>query len=290
MKNLLHKTIFGKDASLTALLAVGLLIFVGLGCSKLGKSSSSAPIPAIYFGSWTGSDGSTITIRGDGKGDYKSGGTTVDGGTVAVDDAKKELSITFFGIGPTLKIDSPPTADEMKLDGIVYRRNGGFSTSDKTTSPNDSSNTNSSFEIKNGNVKSGDSTGDAPSDSEVESLVKATLSDFADGVDAGDFTDFRAKTSKDFQLTYNPAQVTELFKVFINQKDKLVPVLETVNEKSAAFSPKPEVTTQKGANGKDYRILSAVGTFPTSQTTNFDITYVLENGKWKVLKIRIQYF
>jgi len=45
------------------------------------------------------------------------------------------LSVTFFGIGPTLKIDSPPSGDEMKLGGVVYRR-GGFSTltdSDKSS-------------------------------------------------------------------------------------------------------------------------------------------------------------
>ena len=109
MRNFLHKTIFGKDLRLTAFLAVGLLIFVGLGCFGAGRSGSSAPVPEAYFGSWTGQDGSTLTIRGDGKGDYKSGGTTVNGGTVGIDDAKKELSITFIGIGPTMKIDSPPS-------------------------------------------------------------------------------------------------------------------------------------------------------------------------------------
>jgi len=282
MKNFMREIIYGKNAMVSAFFVIGVFLLVGLGCSGSGKSGDSKTAPPAYLGEWKGQDGSTISIRGDGKGDYKSGGTSVDGGTVEVDETKKELSITFFGIGPTLKIDSPPTGDEMKLDGVTYRRSGGFTTS-PTTDSSKPVKSNSS-DVSKGDVPSDKSKGDAPPDSEVESLVKKTMADFADAIENEDFTDFRANTSKDFQASYTASQVKDTFNVFITQKDKVLPILNRIDENSAKFSSPPRVRTEKG-----YKILVADGEFPTSpNTTKFETEYEWEKGNWKILKIKVR--
>ncbi len=275
MRNLISEFIFGRNAKVSAFFVVGIFLFVGLACSGTGKSDGdSKPTPPAYFGEWKGQDGSTVSIRADGKGDYISGGTKVEGGTVEINEAEKTLSITFFGIGPTLKIDKSPTSDEMKLDGVVYRRSGGFSTlttDSGTTTPQKSTSAN-------------DSDGNLPSDSEVESLVKKTLEDFADGVEQEDFTNFHQNSSKDFQVSLTPSQIKTSFGSFITQKDKVLPILNSVGESSVKFSSPPRIRTEKG-----YKILIADGEFPTSpNTTKFETEYELEKGDWKILKFKIR--
>jgi len=275
MRNLMSEFIFGRNARVSAFFVIGIFIFVGLGCFGSGKSGGdSKPAPPAYFGEWKGQDGSTVSIRADGKGDYISGGTKVEGGTVEINEAEKTLSITFFGIGPTLKIDNPPTSDEMKLDGVVYRRSGGFSTSTKD----------SGMTAPKKSTIASDSDGDLPSDSEVESLVKETLKDFTDGVEEEDFTNFHENSSKDFQVSLTPSQIKTSFGSFIAQKDKVLPILNSVGASSVKFSSPPKIRTEK-----DYKILTANGEFPTSpNTTKFETEYELEKGDWKILKFKVQ--
>lgn len=279
MKNFMREFIFGGNAKASVLFVIGVLVFVGLGCFGGGKSSSSKPVPSEYYGSWTGSDGSTISIRGDGKGDYKSGGTTVDGGSVEIDDAKKELSITFFGIGPTLKIDSPPAGNEMKLNGVTYKRNGG-----STTTTDTKTTTSDTPEPKKSVALNDKADGDTPSDDEVESLVKGTIADFAEGVEDEDFISLYTNASKDFQASYTAPQLKSNFVSFTLQKDKVVPILKGVEDASAKFTSPPSVRTEKG-----YKILTADGEFPTRpNTTKFETEYELQKGSWKLLKFKIQ--
>ena len=140
-----------KKTQLLPSLVLGIFFLVGFACNS-GQVRIRKPISSDYFGAWTGSDdGSTITIRGDGTGDYKSGGTTVDGGTVEINDVDKMLSIKFFGIGPSKKIDKAPSGNQMTLDGVVYRKGGGTDSKPDTTSST--------------------KTGDAPSNSEVEAKL-----------------------------------------------------------------------------------------------------------------------
>ncbi len=279
MKKLWRDFIFGKNAKVSAIFAIGIFLLVGLGCFG-GKSSGSKPIPAEYVGAWTGTDGSTITIRGDGKGDYKSGGTSVDGGTVEIDDAKKELSITFFNIGPTKKIDSPPSGDQMTLDGIVYKRNGGSTTSIQT----EKTTTGTPESKKSLTTDGAISTGDAPSDSEVETLVKATLADFTEGVENEDFITLYTNSSKDFQASYTAPQIKNSFTTFIAQKDKVIPILNSADDTSAKFTEPPRVRMEKG-----YKILVAEGEFPTRPNTiKFKTEYEFEKGKWKLLTFNVR--
>lgn len=278
MKNLIGKFIFGGDSKLSALFVIGILAFVGLGCFGSGKSSSSKPIPSEYFGVWTGQDGSMITIRGDGKGDYKSGGTTVDGGTVAIDDAKKELSITFIGIGPTKKIDSPPANGEMKLDGVIYKRSGGSSTSSTDTkkSVSDSIPTKDS---PNSSEKADASLGEIPEGDERQELVQTTLVQFNDAIQADDFTDFFPTVSKLWQRESSPAKLKETFQLFIDRKIDI----GEVRTMAANFTTKPRIDESKG-----FKELILEGNYDTSPNpTRFKLKYTPEGKNWKLTGISV---
>jgi len=133
-------------------------------------------------------------------------------------------------------------------------------------------------------------SGDVPSDSEINSLVEDTIQDFTDAVERGDFRDFLATTSKDFQYQFSPAGLNQSFKSFIDKKNAVVPILRSARGKTPQFSSSPEVVTEKGADGKNYKILNVKGTYPTNpSTTNFDLQYVLEESSWKVLSIKIRF-
>ena len=284
MNNLWRNFIFGKNAKLSAIFAIGIFLLIGLGCFGGGKSSSSKPIPAEYVGAWPGSDGSTITIRGDGKGDYKSGGTTVDGGTVEIDDAKKELSITFFGIGPTKKIDSAPSGDQMTLDGIVYKRSGGNSTAltdtnSKTTSSPDTKSSPDSKSTNKNYSKADASRGEIPEGDELQEMTQKTLIDFNDAVQAGDFTDFFQTISKLWQRQSSPSKLRDTFKVFVDKKIDI----GAVRTMEANFTSKPRVDDSKG-----FKELILEGNYATSPTaTRFELKYTPEGKNWKLTGIMV---
>ena len=283
MRDFLHKTIFGKDVQSGAFFTVGLLIFVGLGCFGSGRSGSSAPVPEAYFGSWTGQDGSTLTIRGDGKGDYKSGGTTVDGGTVEINDAKKELSITFFGIGPMMKIDSPPSGDQMTLGGVVYRKNGGSSTTSTDTKktvtetlPKASPETKTE---KKPYEKADASRGEIPEGDELQEMVQITLVEFNDAIQADDFTDFFQTISKLWQRQSSPAKLKSTFQTFIDRKIDI----GEVRTMGADFTSKPRVDDSKG-----FKELILEGEYDTSPNpTKFELKYTPEGKNWKLTGIMV---
>lgn len=125
---------------------------------------------------------------------------------------------------------------------------------------------------------------DTPPKSEVDSLVKDTMAEFADAVDKGDFSDFHANTSKDFQATYKPAELNKTFRVFIDKKNQVLPSMNGISETTAVFTDSPRVRTEKG-----YKVLVANGYFPTSPNkVQFESEYELEKGDWKILKIRVK--
>ena len=97
------------------------LLLAGLAC---GSNTTAVP-PPQYVGVWTSGDATTITIRSDGSADYKSSNSSVSGGGAVIDEAAKTLKISLAGMGPTFKIDKPPTTTEMTLDGIVFKKYGG---------------------------------------------------------------------------------------------------------------------------------------------------------------------
>ena len=100
---------------LTIIFAIFLSLILACGGGK--------PAPTKYQGHWTGSDGSTVYLDGDGKAGFKVGSKSIDGGGATFDDSAKTFTISLFGISNTFKIDQEPNdAGEMKLNGVVYHK------------------------------------------------------------------------------------------------------------------------------------------------------------------------
>ncbi len=123
----------------------------------------------------------------------------------------------------------------------------------------------------------------APSESEVETLVKETTSQFAESVASGDFSDLYADSSADFKVTYTIEEIKEAFKVYTDKKKVVLPVLNRVDAARADFEETPSIRTERNLN-----ILMAKGKFPTKPyTVSFDYEYVMREGEWKLLKLKI---
>jgi len=106
-----------KRNKFTATIALTILLTVGLACGG-GK-----PVPQAFQGNWTGSDGSTIYMDGEGKAGFKMGSKEVTGGGAEIDESAKTLTISLFGISNTWKIDQPPSGNVMVLSGTRYTKN-----------------------------------------------------------------------------------------------------------------------------------------------------------------------
>ncbi len=119
-----------------------------------------------------------------------------------------------------------------------------------------------------------------PTEAEAQALVKDTMSQFADAVDKGDFTSFRANASKEFQATVNDEQIKTAFKKILDNKTAVVPAVREAVKTNAKFTPPPAVREEKG-----YSVLTANGAFDTDDEIKFSTEYVYQDGKWKLLKI-----
>ena len=73
--------IFGLAIGCVVILALvvgGAVIFLMV--RKAVEHTPLAPSQMVYTGDWLGQDGSTLSIRADGSGSFKSGGTSVENG------------------------------------------------------------------------------------------------------------------------------------------------------------------------------------------------------------------
>ena len=243
-----------KRNLLTVTVAIAALLVVGIACG------SNTPAPPAYVGVWTSGDGATITIRSDGGGDYKSGGTSVSGGGAVIDETAKTLKITFASLGPTFKIDKAPNGNEMTLDGIVFKKTGGGATTTTAT----------------------DVKPEVPSKEKLQTLVKTSLLEFGDAVQDEDFSDFHKKIAKVWRDTSTPEKFGEAFKVFTEKKE-IYNFNKAVAPLDAEFSPEPKIETVQGLNA-----LVVKGNYPTKpQKTFFEFKYVMDDGSWKLLGIDV---
>ena len=198
-----------------------------------------------------------MTIRNDGSGDYKSGGKSVSGGSVEIDEAAKEIRFTMLGFDAgKYKIDESPKGNKMKLDGMEYRRTGGFDTGD-------------SQKILN------TSTNEAPSENELRPVVAATVKGFNGAVQQKYFNDFYANISESWQSQTTAAQLTQAFSSLFTKDVNFTPKDETL----ISFSPKPAFQDD-GSLRADVNYLTVRGT-----GVKFRLRYVKENGDWKLLGI-----
>ena len=238
---------------LNILVATFALLIIALACG------SNTPPPAAYVGVWVSGDGSTITIRSDGSADYKSGGTSVSGGGAVIDETAKTLKISLASLGPTFKIDKPPTATEMTLDGIVFKKSGGGSTTSSDAKP------------------------EIPSNDKLQSLVKSTFLDFSDAVQSGDFTDFHKKVAKIWREDSSPEKMADAFNAFVEDKENYN-FKKAVSPLDATFDPAPSIDKVSGLDA-----LVVKGYYPTKPArANFDLKYTMDDGTWKLIGINLK--
>ena len=258
MKITLDRRLFGNTAVTSLILVAGIFLVVGFACGGSGK-----PAPSEYVGAWTGDDGSTLTIRGDGSADYKSNGQSVSGGSLDIDDAAKTLSIKFAGLGPSFTIDSPPAGGKMTLSGVVYKKGGNGLDTRPDSKPD-----NSRSEI--------------PSNDKLQTLVKTTFVDFGNAVQAGDFEDFHKKVAKVWRDQTTPDDMRDSFGVFVDNKANY-DFENAVSPLDATLTPPPRIESVSGLDA-----LVVQGYYPTKpQRANFELKYTIEDDTWKLIGIRI---
>lgn len=248
-------------------LAIVAFIFAAfvLGCGGGSSNAPKKPIPAAYLGDWTGQDGTRMSIRQDNTGDYKQGSTNVSGAAVEVDEETKVIKFTMLGIDVgKYTIDSPPKGNQMKVNGVTFRRSGGFDTSstDAETTKGDDSNA---------------SSGEVPSESELNLLVGQTMEDFNSAIQSGDFETFHGTISEKWQEQITAEKLAATFDPFVKQKRDLSPKAGV----TPTYSPSPTIDK----NG----LLAVNGTYPNSdgKTTQFNLTYIKEGSDWKLFGIRV---
>ena len=127
------------------------------------------------------------------------------------------------------------------------------------------------------------STGQMPSAEETEAIVQEAIQDFATGVEAGDFLTFHTKSSKGFKRTYTNESIKTNFISFVNQKARVVPLLRSTALMTPYYGPAAAIVKDKGFN-----VLRANGSYSTSPTTAFELDYLLEDKRWKVIGIRLK--
>ncbi len=257
-----------------AILAIAMLDTTPASKSKTSKTpvaaSTTTNLPS-YAGKWRGTDGTTLWIRGDGKGDFNSGNTNVSGGGVTIDETAKTLAITsFFGIGKTWKVDKAPksaNSAQMTLDGIVYTREGA------SGDGSDSS-----------GVGSTEATAlsEPPSAAACDKLAHDALAEFDQGVATHDFTHFYQSTSKAWQDQTSPKDLKSAFQSFM---DKGIRLDKPISELKPVYDKPVVQETSLSPDG----MLQLSGYYPTKPyRIYFKISYLKENGVWKTASFHVK--
>lgn len=121
--------VIGCTMALAVLVVAGAVIFFLV----VKRAVETTPLPAgqmVFTGDWQGQDGTTLSIRADGSGTYKSGNTSIDGGQVRIDETAKSLTISMGPFKKTYSLDEWPRelegATYMTLGGMAFRRTAGF--------------------------------------------------------------------------------------------------------------------------------------------------------------------
>ena len=119
----------------------------------------------------------------------------------------------------------------------------------------------------------------APSDEDLQRLMKTTMLDFDKAIQDQDFSEFHKRISKLWQKQITPKKLDETFKPFMLGKFDL----------SSIRKMDAEITM--GPNMKSSRLVTSMevnGTYPTSpRSTNVRLKYIEENGLWKLFGINV---
>ena len=174
---------------------------------------------------------------------------------------------------------SSQTSSNRKLP--TFRGDDDKKTETKTSDDADSDDTSTSSGDRE-EIPS-DSGNDILTNGKLQPLIKNTLLDFADAVDAGDFSSFQEQCSKPFKKQFSGEKMTSEFKVFIDKKALAVPILKQVTEKEAIMAE------SKVAKQGAVQVLTTSGSFPTSPSiTSFNLKYILESGVWRIIEVEVR--
>lgn len=133
------------------------------------------------------------------------------------------------------------------------------------------------------------STGKIPSDAELQALLQKTIQDFADAVEAEDFTKFRENASTYFKMA--PAAAYKKYYGYMH--NRFEPHLRSTVGKTATFSREPSIGEFKlseagGKNPRYFVALNLNGSYEDSiRTVKFEIQYHADGKEWKISVINL---
>jgi hypothetical protein len=129
-----------------------------------------------------------------------------------------------------------------------------------------------------------DSDSSAPSKDLVDALVKSTTAQFSSAITTEDFSQMYANSSKEFKNSYTEEKMKEVFKVFIDKKDGVTPILLKAISMDPEYDEDPSFQTRQG-----YKIIAASGKYATSPLpTRFEYEFIENDGEWKMLKLVVK--
>lgn len=123
------------------------------------------------------------------------------------------------------------------------------------------------------------STGELPSEPQLQELARETMLDFSQAIQDEDFSDFYDKLSKAWQKETSPEDLKKGFSVFIDKKTDF----SQIKNLEADMKGTPIIKRELG-----YKMLNMSGTYDTSPLpTKFDVKYIPEGTTWKLSYIRV---
>ena len=150
------------------------------------------------------------------------------------------------------------------------------STDNSSRASNTSTDSNSS---KPAATKADASTGNVPTDAQLQEIAKTTVLDFNSAIQSADFSSFHKTISKPFQKQVSVDRFKQVFQQFIDAKIDL----SGVRSLDADFTTPPVVASSLGV-----KRLELKGSYPTSpRHTRFDLKYIPEGKDWKLIAIEI---
>lgn len=158
-------------------------------------------------------------------------------------------------------------------DGFKFGKNDSNSanTSDANDAPKNDEPKELSRDVK--------ATKSAPSDEDLQRLMKTTMLDFNQAVQDQDFSAFYKRISKVWQKQITPEKLEEVFKPFMVAKFNV----DSIRDMEA------EIT--KGLNIKWSRVVKSMevnGTYPTKpRAAKVQLKYIEEDGLWKLFGINV---
>ncbi|NOT48018.1 MAG: hypothetical protein HOP17_09775 [Acidobacteria bacterium] len=123
------------------------------------------------------------------------------------------------------------------------------------------------------------STGEVPSEAQLQEMTRTTILDFNAAIKSGDFTNFHRTVSKPFQKQASPEKMADAFKVFTEAKIDF----DEVQTLPATYSPPASI--QRASGVKHLQVLGYYETSP--RTMKFDLKYIPEGKDWKLIAIEV---